>query len=724
MAFQGPPPHLRRLLDRLEASREAVVQVWGWPGTGVRAVLDAVAGIEGTRAEWVEVAQLGSARRWDPRIRWLVCDDRRSLAPEEVADSLGDERRLLLGRRERWSCRDAEVCLLTPGEMLLSADEVASMATGEEGRAVTPGLLHRLWWATDGWYRPVQMALEAGLGEDRLQPTATGLLKSGAVEAFLDREVLAPLEARLGELLAELALAESLEPAFWHPVWGEDEARQQQLAELLERHGLAVEQAEGGRRLPRLLRAFLRRRGDGRDTGPGAWRRRQRVALASYLAAPAAEALAAAVAGGEEARLTALIRDRWQELLVAAAPEPLAGALELCGDGDEAVGRLLALAVEAVLGDREEAAGRLEEMAARGGEAAVATTAGLLAAALRLPEPAPAAAAAVRHHLPTSGRAGKLLALLAEMVERGVQPPLAAQVDLAPDSVVSRLIAVAREWLPPARSAMAEAPPALEEHRPPAEAEGPRYRVELLGLARVVFIDGEEEREVRWSLRRAFLLFALLAASPDMRAGRGEMVEAAWPDAPGEVVARNFHPTLSHLRRSLEAARVGGPPVLLFEQGVYRLNPELRWQVDAVEFMRLSALGRERRRAGDTAGAVAHLQTAWQLYAGPFLEGIYAGWVEELRELYFRRYLDVLRQLGEGLSELGDLDRAMDAFRAALVADPLQEKVHLALMRVYARQGRRDRVRHQYDRLSTLLRDELGVEPMAETTNEYRHLMG
>jgi DNA-binding SARP family transcriptional activator len=44
-------------------------------------------------------------------------------------------------------------------------------------------------------------------------------------------------------------------------------------------------------------------------------------------------------------------------------------------------------------------------------------------------------------------------------------------------------------------------------------------------------------------------------------------------------------------------------------------------------------------------------------------------------------------------------------------------------MRLYAAQGRRDLVRRQYERLCTLLLDELGVEPLPETVQEYHRLM-
>ena len=45
-------------------------------------------------------------------------------------------------------------------------------------------------------------------------------------------------------------------------------------------------------------------------------------------------------------------------------------------------------------------------------------------------------------------------------------------------------------------------------------------------------------------------------------------------------------------------------------------------------------------------------------------------------------------------------------------------------MRLYAKQGRRDLVRRQYDQLCRILLEELGLAPMAETAKEYHELMG
>jgi DNA-binding SARP family transcriptional activator len=268
-----------------------------------------------------------------------------------------------------------------------------------------------------------------------------------------------------------------------------------------------------------------------------------------------------------------------------------------------------------------------------------------------------------------------------------------------------------------------------EPRKPPAVlTETPRegvpvYSLGLLGspFARRRDPDGTLT-ELDCRLRRSFQVLAYLASSPGLEAGREEVMEAVWPTEGERTIERNFHPTLSHLRRALEAGREGPIPPLLHRKGVYRLNPDLVWEVDALELDRRVEEGRARLE-GDPAAAAELWEGAWRLYRGPFLQGNYETWVTERRERYQRLYLELLRDLGDLYLRLERAEQAMDAYRSVLLEDPLQERVHLAVMRLYASQGRRDLVRRQYDRLCTLLLEELGVEPLPQTTREYHRLM-
>lgn len=261
----------------------------------------------------------------------------------------------------------------------------------------------------------------------------------------------------------------------------------------------------------------------------------------------------------------------------------------------------------------------------------------------------------------------------------------------------------------------------------PAKPSGdgaPVYSLGLLGspIAKRRDPDGTEV-ELDCRLRRSFQVLAYLASSPGFEAGREELMEAVWPTEGERTIDRNFHPTLSHLRRALEAGRKDEAQPLLFRKGIYRLNPDLVWEVDALELERRAEEGKTRLEREDLVGAAESWEGAWRLYRGPFLQGHYEVWVTDRRDKYQRLYLELLRNLGDLYLRLEKPEQAMDAFRSVLLEDPLQERVHVAVMRIYASQGRRDLVRRQYDRLCTLLLEELGVEPAPQTTREYHRLM-
>ena len=274
---------------------------------------------------------------------------------------------------------------------------------------------------------------------------------------------------------------------------------------------------------------------------------------------------------------------------------------------------------------------------------------------------------------------------------------------------------------PPVRPA---SPKARLPGEPPASA---RFRLHLLGRPEAWrrAPDGSWRR-LRWPIRKALEALAFLASSPERRAARQDLAEALWAEARPATIEKNFHPTLSHLRRGLVEGAAGGGAgerPLLRTDGVYALDPELGWWIDVEDLERLAAAGRELAEDGRDCEAVAAWEAAWRLYRGAFLEGSSEPWAAARREVHQRRYLVLLQELGAAYERLGRPAEALDAYRALLAEDPLQERIHQAVLRIYGAQGRRDLVRRQYERLSELLRDELGEEPLEETSAEYHRLM-
>ncbi len=529
-----------RLLGRIEALESSLVQLWGWPGSGKMAVLEALLARHRSRAVALPLASVASEEALQEAlesahevgIRWLVATG--GPAGERLTEAeswLRPGQRLVFASDRRRALGAVSRAVVSPQELLLNAGEVASLWHLLTGTGIPPEAAQALLRATDGWYRPLRLALEATGGMGLAEAGPEEVLEVPAVRFFFRHEVL---------------------------------------------DGFSEEE----RAL--LLDAPRERPGRGEE-GEEAWR---------------------------------LLDER---------------GLWIEGPDRDCMPSLLAATLERERNRR-----------------------------------------------------------------RPVRPRGAA----------------------PAFQKAAKAPAAPAAHRPV-------YVLGLLGTPIARERDEEGERELDCRLRRSFQVLAFLAASPGLQAGREELIEAVWPNEGERTIERNFHPTLSHLRRALEGGHRGKdrPAPLLFKNGVYRLNPEGTWEIDAIELSRLAEEGSERAARDETEAAADAWKRAWKLYRGPFLQGHYEAWVTARREEYQRLYLDLLRDLGDLYVRLGKNEDAMDAYRTVLVEDPLQERIHLAVMRLYAAQGRRDLVRRQYDNLCRLLLEELGVAPMPQTTRDYHRLM-
>ncbi len=271
----------------------------------------------------------------------------------------------------------------------------------------------------------------------------------------------------------------------------------------------------------------------------------------------------------------------------------------------------------------------------------------------------------------------------------------------------------------PADESPATAPPAARVT--PGRSGSPRLCLYLLGQPMVRRTDAEgSERDLDWRLRRAFLSLAFLALAPDRRATKEQLVDAIWRESSETSIAKNFHPTLSEARRTL-----GDRRAFTYNQGLYTLSSDLDWWIDCERFAERVRRGRELLDDGDAAPqrALEVWSEAWRLYRGELLAGLDADWIQPRRQALHHDYVELLRDVGDLCVRLGQLTRALDAFRSVLLEEPYEERIHLAVMELYARQGRRDLVRRQFVRMQELLIDELNVEPLEETQERYHQLM-
>jgi DNA-binding SARP family transcriptional activator len=200
------------------------------------------------------------------------------------------------------------------------------------------------------------------------------------------------------------------------------------------------------------------------------------------------------------------------------------------------------------------------------------------------------------------------------------------------------------------------------------------------------------------------------------------LVEALWPDDSPDIARHKLHVAVSALRRALNGqyARQKEMGYLLYENGAYRLNPDVAIRIDAAEFLALYRTGQHAR--GNEA--IPHFEAACRLYTGPFLpEDLYADWSLIYREQLTQIYLTMCNTLAAHYLTEERNDEAAGWARCVLEENRCDEAAHRQLMRAYAAQGRRSEALRQYQRCEHVLGEELGVQPMPETKAVFQAIL-
>ena len=223
--------------------------------------------------------------------------------------------------------------------------------------------------------------------------------------------------------------------------------------------------------------------------------------------------------------------------------------------------------------------------------------------------------------------------------------------------------------------------------------------IHALGPLEVRLNGAAPPSELLWKKNIALLVY--LARSPKRVRTREHLVGLLWGDKSDEKARRSLNEALSELRR------FGGDGVLQSDNTQVRLAPgAVELDTDTLEMV---------TAAGDLAGAAAVAQ-------GEFLEGFsvpgaseFDNWLAAEREHWRRRSVDVLVRRAEQLLAAGDAAAASDVTGRARAVDWRSESALRTAMRALALSRDRAGALALFDAFAARLRQELDVEPDAET---------
>ncbi len=233
------------------------------------------------------------------------------------------------------------------------------------------------------------------------------------------------------------------------------------------------------------------------------------------------------------------------------------------------------------------------------------------------------------------------------------------------------------------------------------------------------------KQELSFSTRKQLAVLLYLAVEGGIHS-RQKLSELFWPELDAEHGRSALRTTIMRLRESLPASSESQQQILLSSRDTLALDAaQFRLDVhvvqDAWRLLHPSsgthAPGQQTRQARQE-----QLEQATSLWRGAFLAGFslrdapgFDDWARTQREHWHLRLTPLFATLAQMQEEAGERERAIETMTRWLAADPLNEEAYQHLMRLHLAIGDRAAAVRAYEACCTMLSEELGAEPMAET---------
>ena len=182
---------------------------------------------------------------------------------------------------------------------------------------------------------------------------------------------------------------------------------------------------------------------------------------------------------------------------------------------------------------------------------------------------------------------------------------------------------------------------------------------------------------------------------------RNDIFETFWPSLSVREATNVFHVTKRKISEVL------GIDLTSYWSGFYHISPEIELSYDVVQFSELV----QASAIETPEHSEALLRRAVSLYRSPFLSALEMGWVHRRRSELHHIYGDALINLGKLLERAGQKREALGLFTRAATTNPQREDVAHSCMILYRDLGYPDDALRVYERLESVVHNNLGVAP-------------
>ena len=245
-----------------------------------------------------------------------------------------------------------------------------------------------------------------------------------------------------------------------------------------------------------------------------------------------------------------------------------------------------------------------------------------------------------------------------------------------------------------------------------ADGKEPQLDIRLLGgfsastpSQGAIIISGARQRT----------LLAYLLLHRDRPVDRRHLAFLLWPDSTEAQALTNLRQLIHDVRAAIpESSRfidAGRQLIRWVDDAPFALDVDRFEAAVGPALLQKPSLGPE--------ASIATLAAGLAVYTGDLLPECYDEWITPVRHRLRELLVRALRRVIELLEERRAFATAIGHAERLRELEPLDETVTLALMRLYAAQGRRALAMGAYTRAEVLLREELGTQP-GPALNELR----
>jgi DNA-binding SARP family transcriptional activator len=226
----------------------------------------------------------------------------------------------------------------------------------------------------------------------------------------------------------------------------------------------------------------------------------------------------------------------------------------------------------------------------------------------------------------------------------------------------------------------------------------PALRVFGFGNPRIV-LDVHEVADSEWRSRKAKELFFFLLCNR-RNLSNEEIVESLWPDVSLDLSASALKTNVYRLRQALFY------DCILMTDSSYFINPNIQIEFDKEGFLQHLrwAVGSD----WDNKGREGYLLKAVELYQGPFLNGFYSKWCQDLREELELKYHSALMSLAGYYTSRKNYLQAVELLEKVVKEDPYNEEAQYQLIEGYLNVDEPFTALQQLRRYSRICLEELG----------------